>query len=97
MTRGTGTAMMKESFDNVYSELHTSKDTYSVLHCSDGALVPFIDERVPAHLQRDPSLRNPLLPNDKPLLPTRSFMGVGAGPGRSIEIFPTGMIPTCAT
>ena len=78
--------------DNVYSDAHADKDTYSQLK----NMVPEIDARVPGPIaqvaEKHPPIRNahgharnPRLPADKPLLPARSVMGIGVGPGRSID------------
>ena len=59
-------------------------------------MVPVIDARVPGPkaevAEKHPAIRNshgharnPLLPADRPLLPSRSFLGIGTGPGRSID------------
>jgi len=76
-SHSSGNLMQREGFDSVYSEVHANKDTFSVL--TPGSLVPSIDPRVP---KIDPSA---LRSKDRPLLPTRSTMCIGTGPGRSID------------
>ena len=75
----TGALMQKESFDAVYSDAHADKDTYSVL--KSGSLVPSVDVRVPTL----PEGAKWQTPPGCALLPARSVMGIGTGPGRSID------------
>lgn len=73
------------NFDAVYSNLHVNKDTESAL---GAGLVPVIDPRcitrpaslgygLPHHVETDMGKRH--------LLPSRSFMIIGEGPGRHID------------
>ena len=97
----TGVEMLSESFDNVYSEAHSNKDTISALGSgtSIGFLVPTVDQRKsillrqPQHRTLDygqePHIRT--AKGTRPLLPSRSFMAIAelggdrAGPGRAID------------
>ena len=97
----TGGEMLSESFDNVYSEAHSNKDTISALGSgtSIGFLVPTVDQRKsillrqPQHRTLDygqePHIRT--AKGTRPLLPSRSFMAIAelggdrAGPGRAID------------
>jgi len=95
----TGTQMQAESFDNVYSEAHASKDTASALGNGNGDqpfMVPTVDPRGAIVRPKDiPHGEEPMIltaKGKKPLLPSRSVMaiecGVGLerpGPGRSID------------
>ena len=83
----TSSMMERESFDNVYSDRWAYKDTESAL--GTGTLVPYIDSR--ASIVRPKTLRYsdqhmvPTAYGDRVVLPSRSFLVWGAGPGRSID------------
>ena len=73
-------------FDAVYSNLHTHKDTESAIGQD---FIPTVDPRTAAtrptelaygRLHTVKTMRGPRAP-----LPTRSFMGIGTGPGRSVD------------
>jgi hypothetical protein len=85
-TRTNGQQMERMDFDAVYSNLHTHKDTESALGHN---FVPVVDpRRIPTRPKNLPygsahhiqTRRGPRAP-----LPTRSFMLIGTGPGRSFD------------
>jgi len=82
----TGTEMIGENFDNVYSEEHAHKDTISAL--GDG-LLPTVDTRCtitrPKGITYGAIHKVKTCMGERPMLPTRSFMAIGEGPGRSID------------
>ena len=84
--RADGEMMEKMDFDSVYSNLHTSKDTQSAIGKD---FIPTLDPRTVATRPKDleygslhtvKTTRGPRAP-----LPSRSFMAIGAGPGRSVD------------
>lgn len=77
----SGNLNVRESYDSIYSDAHADKDTHSVL--ASGSLVPNVDPRLP-NLEAAAG-RLTSLPADRPLLPSRSTMGIGTGRGRSID------------
>ena len=85
--RDDGAMMDKMVFDNVFSNKHTHKDTESGIGLD---LVPVCDPR------RDKITRPKSVPYGRmhqvqtaygvrQLLPTRTIMGIGDGPGRSVD------------
>ena len=77
--------MEKMDFDAVYSNIHVHKDTESAIGHN---FVPVVDPRVVARPKEFPYGRPVNLKSafgQRRMLPSRSFMALGAGPGRSID------------
>ena len=73
------------TFDAIYSNAHVNKDTESAIGVG---LVPVIDPRCitrPKALRYGIEHRVQTPYGMKALLPSRSFMGIGEGPGRAID------------
>jgi len=85
--RTDGQLMERMDFDAVYSNLHTHKDTESAL---GAGFVPVIDKRRdattrPKHINYGQMHRIQTVYGERQPLPSRTTMGIGSGPGRSID------------
>jgi len=84
--RAEGQRMEKMAFDSVYSNRHVTKDTESAF---GPGLIPMYDPRLsavrPKALPYGVEHRVATAHGNRPVLPTRSFMQIGEGPGRSID------------
>jgi hypothetical protein len=83
--RADGQTMEKMDFDSVYSDIHVHKDTESAI---GHGFVPVVDPRLVARPKDFPYGRNVTVKSalgQRRLLPSRSFMAIGAGPGRSVD------------
>jgi len=84
--RADGQSMEKMDFDAVYSNEFVNKDTESAIGVG---LVPVIDPRCrltrPKELGYGLDHRIPTASGARPVLPSRSFMRIGDGPGRAID------------
>ena len=84
--RADGALMEKMDFDAVYSSKHVNKDTESAI---GPGFVPIVDPRCitrPASLPYGVLHKVPTAGGvERAMLPSRSFMRIGTGPGRAID------------
>jgi len=84
--RADGTRQDEMAFDAVYSNKHVNKDTESAIN--HGTLVPKIDPRCitrPKGLAYGDEHRVSTAAGPRAVLPSRSFMRIGEGPGRATD------------